>query len=355
MKASLPPPPTNAADAAACRAHYESLDMNKNGLPDWTSLVEGRVSSVMYPNDEDMDGDGVDNVLDPDPIDPKVSRSRLAPNGVPAHLALAGEAGRFQGELYREFGILAIDHTDRHVPATLQTLLILLRHGIPPGTRARLTSVRYVYAFLGHDPSVNIAAYHRQVRAVSIGGEASYGGREFDEARMVAVMSSFAHELGHAFLFDTMSASELHRLGTRYGNWEKALDPEPATSFLDQSYFRSHPFRKLARLAGRSKDDRTEFIGKSLWRESSLVSEYATKNLHEWFADSFAAGILHRLGEKGKLGENWQRKLTRLPQHPNGYWVNYNNLSPDFRAWLDERLDATSPATSPDSPKRLGK
>jgi hypothetical protein len=353
MKASLPPPaPPDVKTESACRAYYESMDLNKNGVPDWTSQVEGRTSNVLYPADIDMDGDGVENVFDPDPLDPFTPGSSAKVSGLPFHLKMDGTRGLIQAKLHKEFGIIAIDHTDKHAESTLEVLLLLLREGLTQKVRARLSSVKYVYAFLLHDPHVNIAAYHRQMNAISIGGEKSYGTGPLDQTRKVAVLSSFAHEFGHAFIFDTMSPPELHSVGAQYGKWEAPPETETASSLFDRSFFRNHPFRKKARLKTKEEVAKKEFVSREVWRESSLVSEYATKNLHEWFADSFAAGIIHRLGEAGHLGETWRDHLVRFPRHPNGYWVNYNNLSPGFRTWLDTRLEERN---QPDSMKSIGK
>ena len=322
MQADLPPaPPTALNDVDACIAYYTSLDLNNNGIPDWTAGPKRLRSHVLYPNDDDMDGDGIPNVLDPQPMTFQMTPVPLAENGVPEHLAMEGERGVVQGRIYREFGILAIDHTDRHALVTLQALEKVLRHGFTPGLRQRIKSVKYVYAFYGHDAHSNLAAYHRGAKAISIGGMNSYPDDEISESVKIHLMASIAHEFGHAFLFDEISPAELGHIGARFGLWHSVIGDRNLESLIDdERVFRPHPLRALLRM--REKNH-------SIWRIANLVSEYAATNLHEWFADAFAAATLGRMA---------LHSLIKLPRTETlEFWVNYENLTPEFREWFDRR------------------
>src|SRR5688572_29390198 len=77
MQADLPPAPpssfltekndsNNGVDA--CIAYYTRLDLNNNGIPDWSAGPKNLRSHILYPNDDDIDGDGIPNVLDPKPL-----------------------------------------------------------------------------------------------------------------------------------------------------------------------------------------------------------------------------------------------------------------------------------------------
>lgn len=340
MELPPPPPPDAENDLDKCIAYYSAFDTDKDGTPDWTALIDGSISDVLYPNDDDMDGDGVTNILDPDPLNPKVSKGARGANGLPVHLAMEGKAGEVQADLYKKFGVLAIDHTDKHSAEVLEALLLVMKKGLPLNALKSVKSLKYVYAFKGHDPQVNIAAYHRQAKAISIGGVTSYGDGELSQVIKIKVIAAFAHELGHAFLFDRMSAGELRDIGTRYGQWKITAD-DPSTNDLHSHwFFQSHPLQRLAKMGRLSATESQTFIRKDLWKSLNFTSQYATTNLHEWFAESFAARILKNLGESGSLGESWREKLVRLPEHSNGYWVNYNNLSDDFSRWIETRISA---------------
>src|SRR4029077_5876655 len=113
-----------------------------------------------------------------------------------------------QKELFREFKILAIDHPDLHSPEVLKELLFLLRHGFPPGTMKDLKDIRYLFAFSGHDPQENSAAYHRVAHAISVGGIKSFN-HPLPLAGRIHLLGTLAHEIGHAFVFENMSPGEL--------------------------------------------------------------------------------------------------------------------------------------------------
>jgi hypothetical protein len=355
--------PEERKDWLVCVAHYVQMDLNKNGLPDWTPVVDGALSEVLVANDNDLDGDGLVNIFDSSPLDARkpgrtsgstgrARRARVAKapaslssvsHSIPPFLR-AKEAPTEQAQLYKEFGILALDHSDHHSGPALRELLLVLREGLLPGMMP-LKTIKFVYAFRGHDGVDDIAAYHRQTQALSIGGLAAYGTKDLTPLTRVRVLSAFAHEIGHALLFERLSPRELQEIGDSFGHWSKykqsnATDLAALNSsdFFRASFLRPHPLHDLMRLGSRSTEASRGFIRLSLWSLINLTSEYAATNLHEWFADAFAASVLQRLGERGRLGSNWRPLLTRLPEHKDGYWVNYNNLTPEFRLWIERRL-----------------
>ncbi len=331
LQADLPPPPPSSFGEdqsdqnqriESCIAHYTSLDLNNNGIPDWSAGPKNMRSLVLYPNDDDLDGDGIPNVLDPKPLTFQSAPVAVAPNGVPAHLAMEGERGIVQGRIYRDFGILAIDHSDRHSLAVLQLLEKVLRDGFTAALRERIKSVKYVYAFYGHDAFADIAAYHRGAKAISIGGVRSYPDEEIAEALQIHIMASIAHEFGHAFLFDEIGPTELGRIAARFGLWHSVIGEKDLQSLIDdERVFRPHPLRVLMKL---------QETNHGIWKIANLVSEYAATNLHEWFADAFAAATMGRMA---------MRSLVKLPrQDTSKFWVNYENLTPEFREWFEHRV-----------------
>lgn len=351
MQAELPPPPPEDASVEECLKYYEEMDLDEDGIPDWTSRVDGRISTVLYPNDNDMDGDGIENVLDLAPLNRDAPGVKGHPEALPSHLRMWGEVGRLQSQLFHRYRIIAINHTDQHAPGVLRAFLLILEKGLPEHLSKPMEnqSVRYLYAFKGHDAHVNIAAYHKQMRALSIGGVESYGRGPLSETVRLQVLATLAHEMGHAFLFDHVSALELSEISRLYGSWGKSMPPHEPTDLLDPVFFQPHPWRKEMQEALQKMRRRFKQIGKSLveslsfvkkdeWRSANLTSQYATTNTHEWFADAFAAQILNRLGERGELGSNWKERLVKPPDVGGAYWVNYNNISEEFRDWFKRRL-----------------
>lgn len=340
MHAGQPDPAPEPISLRECVSHYEKLDQDKDGIADWSANIDGRLSVILYPADEDMDGDGTENLFDPAPLNPKISDPKLSSDGIPEHLLLeAGEKRRLQSALYRRFKILAIDHTDEHSLGVLKAMLTLLDAGLPEKTLQSMGGLRVLYAFKGHDPYVNIAAYHRTAKALSIGGESSYGDGELTLDRMRRVLATLSHEIGHAFLFENVTVDELRNVGSKYGKWKTDEDPTIQNDgFYSKVFFKPHPLLKSARLGKKSDSEGQEFISREKWKELNITSEYAMTNLHEWFADAFAAMVMQRLGPKGHLGSEWRTHLARLPSKRGGYWVNYNNLSKDFKGWIDAKL-----------------
>lgn len=327
LEADLPPPPPKEED---CVSYYTKLDFNNNGIRDWALAPGDKSAGVLYPNDDDIDGDGLPNILDPKPLTPQKTPLKIAANGIPQHLAMDGKRGAVQGRIYREYGILAIDHSDRHALVVLESLEKVLAHGFSEKMRKKIKSIKYVYAFTGHDSRADLAAYHREVKAISIGGESAYSRISDPEKTRLHVMASIAHEFGHAFLFDEISPEELSRIGARYGMWDSILGEVDLQSLLDDKRaFHPHPLRK-------TNDTQSENHRKL--RQANVVSDYATTNLHEWFADAFAAATLSRLKKKKLLPKNWNSLLkTDDANSTNTHWIDYANLSPQFRLWFERR------------------
>lgn len=292
-----------------CLDHYVSMDLDKDGLQDWTAVVDGRLTTVLAPAEDDMDGDGLVGAFDPHPLTPDVSRPGSGVSHVPDHLR--GPADAERELLLRRFGILAIDHSDAHAPSVLTELMDVFAHGLPASLPAKLSGLRYLYAFAGHDTTSDIAAYHPGLRALSIGGQRSYGvARRLPNAVRLEVITSLAHEIAHAFVFDCLSPAELWQAAERFGGWREERSDLPANDFYAARFFREYP---AGTLSPREKAAR------------SMVSNYSRTNVHEWFAEAFASYVLHRLSQGGHLGAT---PTTRIA----------NDISSELIRWLDERL-----------------
>lgn len=283
-----------------CIDYFVSLDTNKNGIPDWTAIIDNQPTKVLFPGEDDIDGDGVTNVLDSDPLDEKVKgTSKL----IPEHLKIESET---QEQLYSEFGIIAINHTDEHSTVVLNELLSLLRTGFAKNWIQNLKNLKYVYAFLGHDPEHRIAAYHWQAKALSIGGIHAYKG-ELSDQQKIELKAALAHEIGHAALLEKLSVGELAAAGRKFGGW--GINPSPSPlSFYAKIFFAPYSWG-------------------SDYKNNNIVSAYALTNIHEWFADSFAAYIINKLGQVLQF-QNLKRKN----------WTDYGNLTTDYRHWLDTKI-----------------
>lgn len=310
-----------------CLAYYVKIDTNKNGIPDWTAIVDNEPARVLFPQDPDLDGVGSPKVLDPSPdyANIKSSNSKLKiPNHLKLNIRNNPAAYRVQKKLFSEFGIIAIDHTDTHSSVVLLELLKLLESAFPKDLVSKMKGLRYIYAFLSHDPFNNIASYHREANAISIGGKHSYAEHRLSPQERVDLVAALAHEIAHAYLFENLTALKLAQLAEKFGGWSD-LQTSDITNFYSQIFFTPAPQQKL------------EFNNK--YKRANIVSEYALSNIHEWFADSFAAVILINLGSASYFGTiDWQRLLVKSPQKHTEYWSDYNQVPIGFRLWLNARL-----------------
>jgi hypothetical protein len=306
-----------------CLLSYASRDSNGNGIPDWGTIIDNAPTQILFPQDPDMDGDGVINAFDSAPLDVKIGKL-FHQKALPPHLRInrrkRREAAEYQEKLFREFNIVAIDHTDIHSPIVLKELYLVLKNGFSKELLKKLNNIRYVYAFAGHDPLAHVASFHAGAQAISVVGVASYGARPLAQQERIDLISTLAHEIGHAFLLKKLTAEELAQIGAKYGGWQQLTSSDLPDSFFSRVLFQPY-FFKVA--------DSESF------QRNNIVSQYAMTNRHEWFAEAFAGQILYKLGKLHMLGASWREMLNRNPSGGHGYWVNYNNLNDDFRQWLE--------------------
>lgn len=287
-----------------CAYYYVRMDTNGNGIPDWEVLNDQKPSRVFYPHDPDQDGDGVENVFDVDPLNAKLG-TKISKKQIPLHLQSDDpETKKLQAELFKEFKLLAIDHTDQHSPIVLKHLLLVLRNGFPKNFG--LENLKYIYAFAGHDPARNAAAYHLKAEALSVGGLSSYS----SDANVNDLTAALIHEIGHAILFEKMTAQQLSDISVQFAGWSP-IDPH-ITSFYDISFFKSY----------------------SLPDRKNIVSSYSMKNRHEWFAESFSAALMNKLNQRGLI------KTTLLPKWESStkQKLNPSKLSADLQQWMEGLL-----------------
>lgn len=317
----------------ACLFHYLRADSDRDGLPDWSAVIDGKLSTVLYPADDDIDGDGRPNVFDPRPLRADVREPSPArqPRALPAHLRARPAIADLQAKLFREHGIVAVDHTDEHSRFVLAELLAILEHGLPPRFLEQ-THLKYLYAFRGHDAEINIAGYHHQAAALSIGGHSAYATAPSGEQARLTLLFTLAHELGHAYLLSQMAVADIQKLAITHGGWGPLLEDKLPLDLLDPVFFLPHPLlgRQNATL-GEAEIPR---------RRANLPSRYAMSNVHEWFADCFAAYVLTQLEVHGYIAPEWRKTLAQ--PSPAFGWVDVSTLSPALFQWIGKRL--ASPA-----------
>jgi hypothetical protein len=247
----------------ACVKDFVFLDSNHNGVSDWTAVVDGRPSRVLFPMDEDLDGDGIANVLDPNPY---VKNEQSRGGKIPLHLRAKGEAATWQERLQSDFGVLAVNHTDEHVPEVLKTLHGILGLNSIRKWKSRGKFLTLLYAFGSRRAGAEIAAYHPVARAMSLPGHLSYESGVLSDGEKCRLASALLHEIGHAVLLGSLTGDELQAKASQFGGWVL-----PASHVHD--VWNPLLFDHFRGPAG------------------TLITGYAETNVHEWFAESFAAAI----------------------------------------------------------------
>lgn len=246
-------------DWISCIKNFIFLDSDKDGIADWTAIVDGKPSRILFPQDIDLDGDGINNVMDSNPYELNKKKEELS---IPLHLSLQGDGKIWQEKIFQDFGILALNHSDLHHPQLLKIIYSLLKLNTFKNLKGN-KPYKYIYAMKARNPLGQIAAFHPTADAISIPGESSFG-KQLDENENCKISSALLHETGHAFLFKSVSADALADLVNQHGNWD--LEKHPGMDIWDKKFQLRH------------EDESSQF-----------VSEYAKTNVHEWFAENFAA------------------------------------------------------------------
>lgn len=298
-----------------CLAYYTSMDTDRDGTPDWSTIIDHQPAKTLFAADADQDGDGLPNMYDPQPLI-RNNSAEMALTGIPPHLKFDAqkrpEEFRLQQQLYREFKIIAVDHTDEHTTSVLRELLFLLQKAYSKRFVSGLKNVRFVYAFAGHDHGGRMAAYHWQAQALSFGGKSVYPNAELSSQARLELLSAFAHEIGHAVLFEKMQAGQLADVSSHFSDWRKIKKNQLKADFFSPVFFEAFPNKQ-----GRN-----------------FVSQYAMVNRHEWFAESMTASVLNKLGTAGLLRADWKSALLKPGFNSLQYWADYTKISDDFLDWF---------------------
>ncbi|MBY0314747.1 MAG: hypothetical protein K2Q26_04470 [Bdellovibrionales bacterium] len=277
-----------------CIYHYVQMDTDKDGIADWTAVVDQKPSRTIYPLDPDMDGDGIPNIFDSQPLDKTLG---VAVKGqIPRHLISDESAvALWQKKLYDVYGIVAINHTAKHSPYVLKELYLLLEKSFSRQFVRSLKGIKSVYAFAKHDDVFDIAAYHHQMQAISIGGQDIYPAGISDSQKQ-HLLSTLAHEIGHAVLLQKIPPRELRTICEKNG-WREVFSSDPTESFYDEAFFRRHP----------------GWESKEKAHQNYFFTNYSYSNAHEWFADAFAKSILPSMAQKERPGsfERWLKSYLK--------------------------------------------
>jgi hypothetical protein len=268
-------------NSSACDYSRIDWDSDGDGIRDWGFRPE--FGELLLPNDDDIDGDGIQNVLDFEPFVVNLKPSNT-PSHLPSHLlgfsSLRSERDThdvqmLQNVLFQETGIIAIEYDDSLSKELLLAVIDIYRRALSTSTAKKLTRLKYIYAFQRLDDPRAVGYFIEPLNAISVLGTNGLKNANF-EANSLDSYSSVAHEIGHAVVFSLLTPKSLVEFAQKYANWPIS----DAGTFYDSSLFR-------------------RFSG-SPHQEMPFPSMYARTNVHEWFAESFSAYVIAKTG-KGNI------------------------------------------------------
>jgi hypothetical protein len=263
-----------------CVHHYLQIDSDHDGINDWTAIVDGLPSRILFPLDEDIDGDGIVNLWDPDPY----HKNHLSQALIPTHLAFKSRERVLQNKLHKKHGIIAVNHSDNHHKDVLKIFLFI--SGKYPFINMFKTSFpKVLYAMKGRHPKGLVASYHPTASAIAVPGKNSFG-KNLNPSEVCNLTAALVHELAHFYLFSSVPPEVLKKFANTYALWD--IPENIPLDIWDKAFH-------------------VPFNGKS-----HFVSDYAATNVHEWFAENFAAYVW----KKNHFNKKFCRKFdeSKIPK-----------------------------------------
>ncbi|SMF05630.1 hypothetical protein [Pseudobacteriovorax antillogorgiicola] len=258
----------------------EHQDMDGDGELDWR--WNRNFGSLVFPGDPDMDGDGLENFLDHQPLrfNENISHVRSFPS---YGLSDDSKIADMQKKLFDLSGIYAIVNQGDFDPRFLKAAIEIFSSPIGLKIKDKLSRVRYMFAFKELSRPQALGLYLEPIDAIVIRTDLS-------DLSYQELVELIAHELGHGLLFSLFQTASFSQFANDHGGWR--LDHRThiyAKQFLD-------PFQGTV-------------------ANGSFPSAYSYSSSHEWFAENVAHYVLASLGYRHKLSEPMMAQIDRLLQH----------------------------------------
>jgi hypothetical protein len=299
-----------------CRHQLTRLDQDQDGQPDWSESLDHVANTWLVPGDQDIDGDGVDNIIDSDPFDGRIPQvqERFPPHLFFGPLGISGggkiEVKESQLQLFKSTGLIAVNARSWHSPRNLRTLeevwLLIKRFAAPD----KFKELRYVIADDDIASRGMTAYYSKDLRALIVASPKESGLSRLQELELQRqVLQTMAHEIGHAFAFSSLTPRDLAEVSSRMGPWQR-LKNNSFTSFFSPDFFKRHWLSSATEM--------------SLREFKNIPSRYSLQNIHEWFAESFSSTI------------------SSLANESDSDSQQLRPATPAFRLWLMKKFRETS-------------
>lgn len=252
-------------------------DTDYDGLPDWKR--HPLFGDILYPNDPDIDNDGVPNVADPRPFRDSAN-DRTSDDLLPFHLQnhKNWRLRNLQRRLFRETGMYAIDGNVPWSQRQLTVLVDIMTSSFGISLRPHLSRLDYFlsYSKLGKKPSSGL--YLEPINAIAV-----VPFRSRTDTRIFT--RTLLHEIGHAVLFSKLTTTDLANWMNAYAGMAESADT------LVMSLYHKTFLQPLMRPSYNSL------------LSQNFPTSYSSYNSHEWFAENFAEYALFKLKKRSKISE----------------------------------------------------
>jgi hypothetical protein len=348
---------------------YELIDLDGDEMPDWFWNEKHQVFS---PLDDDIDGDGTENVLDADPYDPKVTQRDSDGDRIPDHLdwshgptatrtQTSPELARLQSELHEKTGAIAVHLDSRHDVPTLRAFIetIQIAYGAVLETHhSTFPTVRFFGAQKGKSDS-KVLAYFQPARERIVFMDLARKPSEnpvFGSSVPIEVYSTAVHELAHAFQDllkkenadrDVVQADLLNQFwngerfrGATRDEWSERIEQE-----ISDRIEETRRTRNMAPIdeVFDSKNGATLSMCTTVARENGILSNYSLKSPGEYFAESAAGYVMNQVFSKryahvtpAARREALERNLYRLLEARDG--LQAANITSEAQRYFEDRL-----------------
>jgi len=266
-------------------------DFDDDKKPDWGS--HQGIANYLVPLDNDLDNDGIENLMDAMPYTPNLFK-KSRKNHLPSHLLhnKSRSIRYLQRKIFKISGVVVLIEDEMSDPTALEAILKIFKSFTTYQSLAITKHLKSIYISNTQFQSEALGYFVDPLKAIILKGSiASYSNDQ--------IISTIAHEMGHAFTFGNVSPKELASLSTRYGGWPETYPQNLYDEQLTQKFWGNNKYPEM------------------------FPSSYAFVNIHEWFAENFAHFVMKRmnlLDEKRNSLDFWlETKMRRAKRSPQIY------------------------------------
>lgn len=264
----------------SCLAAGMNNDLDQDGIPDWRAPLPG--SHFYFPADEDLDGDRIHNLLDPDPFTANQINSHPCQNCLPQHALRYNDRKTqdLQRTLLAETGIYSMAYGHHSLTPSILEALLRMSRGSADLMHAAAPRLRFLLASetpLARDAQ---ALYLEPIDAILISPHLA-------TQSPAEQIRTLAHELGHALIFARFTPASFAAFAHQLADWPQ--------TYPDNFYAPT----LLTRYSG------------TVTLPEIFPNAYSFANPHEWFAENIAELVMKSLDLPHRANQDFANALYR--------------------------------------------